>query len=131
MKRDLSLTAPTPVLAAALRRRPGVRRRKGAERAKGGGGYVFFENNFVSIAGVSPGPNSGNASGAGARPGNRNALRTGEHTASTRAYDAHLRRLLERFDEALDHVTAAHQAGIDPRAALRRMHRLVWEASKS
>jgi hypothetical protein len=128
MKRDLSLTAPTPVIAAAMQRRPGVRRRKRTDPTQGGRGGKKSENNFVAIVALSYGRNSGNRPGAGARPGNCNALRTGQHTAAARAVRKRWRQLFDEFDAVGDTVVAAHRAKIDLAPALRRINALVREA---
>ena len=128
MKRDLSLTAPTAILAAALRKRPGSRPRRVSKLVEGGGGIKKSKNNFVAIATLSGGKNTGNRSGAGAKAGNRNAVRTGEHTATARQDKARWRRLMARLDLALEAVVTTHRSGSDPSSALRRVTALVREA---
>jgi hypothetical protein len=126
MKRTLSLAAPTPVIAAALRRRPVVRSGTVAEGGKGPPPIKKIENNYVASKRVRVGHNSGNRPGA--RAGNRNALRTGEHTAAARADRERWRQLFGELDVALDAVVAAHRANVDPSAALLRVDAVVHEA---
>jgi len=128
MKHDTGSSAPTPVIAAALRRRPGLRRRRTLKPVEGGGGIKKSENNFIAIDTLSGGKTSGNRSGAGARVGNRNAVRTGEHTATARQDKARWRRLMARLDLALEAVVTTHRSGSDPSPALRRVTALVREA---
>jgi hypothetical protein len=87
-----------------------------------------MKNNFVAIGTLSYGPNSGNAPGAGARHGNRNAVRTREHTAAAHADRARWSALMKSLDRALEVVVAVHQAGLDPAAALQRVDAVISEA---
>ena len=61
----------SPVIAAALARSPSNAKCKKAKNST---------NNFIAV-----GPDSGNRKGAGARPGNRHALRHGLRSAEHRA----------------------------------------------
>lgn len=86
MKQVRSPSQLSPVLEAA-RRRP-------LRGAKGGGGGGKSKNNYIAEISPSGGKNSGNRKGAGARPGNLNAVnlphRTPEDIALYRRYAAFL-----------------------------------------
>jgi hypothetical protein len=99
----------TPVIAAALRRRP--RRRAGT--AKGGRGAKKSTDNYVAETAPTIGLNSGNVAGAGAPSGNSNALKHGYRTA---AADVRRKRATALFRElycAIDAIVPVMRAGGD------------------
>lgn len=111
-------SASTPVIAAALRRRPTVCVRREGE---GGGGYKKNANNYVAAARVSIGHNSQKRIPTGAVEGNRNAVSGGRRSAEARAERAFWRSFERELDVLLEMIVAAHRAGIHHANAFRRL----------
>lgn len=118
MKRDLSLSAPTPVISAALRRSPG-------RVAIGGGGTKNFADNYVAKSPLTSGQNSGNRLGAGAPPGNRNALRHGFASAAAKARNGLIIRRFRELYRAIDAIVPIWRAGGDGQAQSRHAYDLM------
>ena len=97
MKRDLSLSAPTPIIAAALRRRPRA-------RANGGGKPRIHENNYRAEGGATRGKPLRKA---GAKPGNLNAVALPHKTPEDIAF---YRRSTAVLHEARALVRAVNRA---------------------
>lgn len=129
MKQTRSAAHLPPVIAAARRRRVTRRVRSAAsDQREGGRGYKKYENNYVANSRLSIGHNSGNRKGAGAAPGNRNALSTGHDTAEARAERRYWRSFGHRADAILKAIVAAERAGGDSASACGRLDDLITEA---
>ena len=125
MKQDRSAPHLSPVIAAARRRRPTLRARRALGMGPGGEGCKKYENNYVANSRLSIGHNSGNRSGAGAAPGNRNAVRSGHDTAEVRADRRYWRILFHRLDAILTALVAIERAGGDTSVVCRKLDDLM------
>jgi hypothetical protein len=112
MKHDPSLSAPTPVIAAALRRP----RRRAVDKFKRGRGVKILTDNYVAKTGLTGGGNSGNRIGAGAPRGNSNALRHGYRTAAAETRRKRTVVLFRKLNRAIDAIVPTIRAGGDWRA---------------
>ena len=69
-------------------------------------------NNYVAL----PGPDSGNAKGAGAQKGNRNARKNGRYTGALRRRHREVRALCDRSREMANLISVMVDAGVNPNA---------------
>jgi len=125
MKYDPTLVAPTPVIAAALKRRSIRRARRVDRQAKGGGGCKKSADNYVAKSPLTAGQNTGNRPGAGAPSGNRNASRHGYASAAAKARDKLIKARFRELDRAIDLIVPIWRSGGDVDAQCARTLALV------
>jgi hypothetical protein len=128
MKQTRFVPRLSPVIAAARLRRPALRARRASGPGPRGEGCKKCENNYLANPRLSIGHNSGNRRGAGAAPGNRNALRSGHDTAEARADRRYWRILFHKLDAILTALVAVELAGGDSSVVCRKLDNLMSEA---
>src|SRR5262249_49730997 len=108
--------APLPVPYPTPPKRPYTARMKTethiARTHRGGTPSQLSRNNYVAPKG----PNTGNAKGAGAPKGNRNARKHGGYSAEARAWHAYVCSLCDRTRDTANLINVMVAAGTHPNA---------------